>query len=437
MKVIQLPLATNKPLRLIAILLLWLGPLCVFTQEETKRYDFEVDNQSLRIALERLGELTGRNFTYNSADQSFNRAVNYSATNLPLSQILEGLLNRSGHDYKRIGNQLVVFAREQAQQHEQALPAPTSDAPPVIQRDTILVMSPPQTVYDTVVRFETITQIDTLFIRDTVFIEKPAAAKVPAKGIRRISSDIFRFEPNREDGWAMSFSYAQYYGGTNNSADESHAALLNLADETESFSLRNYALGIGGLYNKGQWTFSAAMELSGFSNRFRYNDINSIGGYYQTDTISWYYTLQAADTIWFPVTDSSYLPLDYQEVRYNQLNRVGFLGLKLSTSYRLYQQEDFNVYLKAGLGGAVPIYMDGVLLQNSENFPGTDFSEKTFQSPLLFYETGAGMNYYLADWFDLYAELSYKHFLTPLISDYELERHMRAIGLRLGLIYYF
>lgn len=436
MKPIQMPSVVKNLFRVLITICLWLAYLMAFSQlHQNENINFEVENQSIRRALDRLGEMAGLNFTYNAADPSFNRTIDYKAIDKPLSQVLEELLKRSGHDYKRIGNQLVVFVAEQTREETVAEPEYSPSRPAV--PDTVHITSPPVVVYDTVVQFETITQTDTLVIRDTVFIKQPESAKVPAASIKRLSSDIFRFEPNREDGWALSFSYAQFYGGIHNTAGDAHAALLDKSNETESFSLRNYALGIGGLYNMNQWSFSAAVGLSGFSNRFRYEDVNSSGGYYQIDTISWYYTLPSADTIWFPVTDSSYLPLDFQETRYNQLNRVGFLDLQISAAYRFFFREAYHVYVKAGFGGAMPIYKDGVLLQNKENHPGIDFGEKNFADLLLFYEGGAAVSYYIADWFDLFAELTYKRYMTPLVSDYALDKRFHGGGLRIGLVYYF
>lgn len=81
-------------------------------------------------------------------------------------------------------------------------------------------------------------QIDTLIIRDTVV--KEVFRDSPKRDIKRLPKDIFRFEPNREDGLAWGFFYGQYYGGYSQTADQIHETLLNLSKETETPVFRNF-----------------------------------------------------------------------------------------------------------------------------------------------------------------------------------------------------
>ncbi len=400
-------------------------------QEDDQRYDFEINNQSLHEVLDRLSQMAGVNFTFNAADPTFAKKITYQAKEKHFDQLLAELLVLSGHNFREIGNQLVVFPVEIADEPQQVV----SQAP-LVRYDTVFqIIERPVIQTDTLVRYETMVQIDTLIIRDTVV--KEVFRDSPKRDIKRLPKDIFRFEPNREDGLAWGFFYGQYYGGYSQTADQIHETLLNLSKETETPVFRNFSLGTELLYNKNKWTFSAGIQLTGFATRFQYDDIQQTGGYYRTDTISWYYNLVQTDTTWFPVTDSTYLPLEKSEFYYNQLNRLGYLDFQLGVAYNFYADDNISIYLKAAGGLGLLLYNDGLLLRNTSGFPGEPYTEEAFSSSLISYMTGAGVKYKAFDWWDIYAELAYRSHLGSVLEDYVIEKRNFGIGLKVGLIYYF
>lgn len=420
----------------IRLSVLWLCllvlPIISMAQHmENKRFDLEANNESLNEVLDRLSQMAGVNFTFNAADPTFAKKITYQAKEKHFDQLLAELLVLSGHNFRQIGNQLVVFPVEIADEPQQAV----SQAP-LVRYDTIFqIIEKPVVQTDTLVRYETIVQVDTLIIRDTVV--KEVFRDAPRRDFKNLPKDIFRFEPNREDGLALGFFYGQHYGGTSHTADQINEELLNLNKKTETSGFRHFYLGTELMYNKKKWTFSAGMQLTGFATRFQYDDIQQTGGYYRTDTVSWYYNVVQTDTTWFPVTDSTYLPIEKSEFYYNQLNRLGYLDLQLGVAYNFYADDNISIYLKAAGGLGLLIYKDGVLLRNASGFPGMPFEEATFSSSLISYMLGTGVKYKAFDWWDVYAELAYRSHLGSFLNDYTIEKRIFGTGLKVGFIYYF
>ncbi|NTW23309.1 MAG: hypothetical protein HGA37_01310 [Lentimicrobium sp.] len=438
MKVLSSILHLKPDFRVSLILAFWLIHLTTFSQQPAnKRYAFEAKGQSLSVVLDRLSELAPVNFTYNSADPSFSKKITYRASNKTFEQILSDILKISGHNSRQIGNQLVVYRIDAPPSEAVVQESETSGLPPAPRIDTVLsIVEKPVILNDTLVLTDTIVKTDTLLVRDTVYLEKEVI-RYRRPGLKIFSKDFFKSEPNRNDGLSLAFSYGQYYGGSSCTAGPEYSELLALTKETESMSFRNFSLGSDLNYTMSKWTFSAGLQLTGFSNRFQYNYIQSTGGYYQTDTISWYYNIIEEDTTWIAVTDSSYLPLDKEEVSYNQLNRLGFLDLQAGVTYSYFSNESFRLYLKAAFSYSFLIYSDGILLQDKPGFPGIDYSEVDFARGLFSYQFGTGISYMAGNSFDVFAEAAYKSYSSKLINDYPIDKRYFGVGLKLGLIYYF
>jgi hypothetical protein len=401
-------------------------------QSAERRIDFSASNEPLSIVLDRLSQVAAINFSYNSADLSFSKPITYSARNKTIPEITSEILNLSGHGFRQIGNQLVVYPEKIVTETNEVL---TNNMPQMPQgQDTSRVQQ--IIVRDTIVRHETVTKLDTLILRDTVFVEKEVFRDARRPDLKKNIADIFRFEPNREDGWALNIHYGQHYGGIRNKSEQAAPQFIDLLESTETNSFRNYSLGSELLHNKGKWTFSAGLQLTGFATRLKYNDIQSTGGYYRTDTISWYYTVVQTDTTWFPVTDSIFLPLNRTEINYNQLNKVGYLDFTLGAYYSFYADANISLYLKANLGASFLIYSDGVLLQNTTGYPGEDYKNADFNNSLMFYQLGVGLRYKVGNWFDVFGEFSFRNYFGTIMNSYPVDRKYYMTGIRVGLIYY-
>ncbi len=419
----------KSPIRLTAFLFVLLGLQLVHGQgNNAALLDFEARNLPLSQVLDRLSQLAPLNFTYNSADASFSKTIDYAARGKTAEQMLAEILSISGHDIRQIGNQMVVFPLP-VQQQAASPPPPTLPAP---RPDTVLrIVEVPVIVRDTLVLRETVVQRDTVVVRDTIIKE---VVRDGRRDLKRLPKDIFRFEPNREDGWSVSMHYGQYYGGFANSGEDT--PLLNLNKQTESSTFRHYSLGAAVNLHKKQWTFTAGAQLKGFSSRFRYDDLQRSGGFYQTDTISWYYTIVQTDTTWFPVTDSIFLPIDKSEFYYNQLNRLGYLEVYAGLAYSYFSNNTFSLYVNANVGAGFLIYRDGVLIQNVAGFPGAQYKQQDIAGTLLTYQFGTGMRYKAFDWIDLFGEITYQGHTGNLFDNYVVDKRNTAFGLKIGLYRY-
>lgn len=422
----------------LAAFFFWLFPLLSTAQQNVAPvYNFEVKNRPLGEALDKLSVLTSVNFSYNSDDASFQQKINYKASAKPLQVILSDILTASGHNFKQIGRQFVIYNAAVAKENNvQPEPLPIKESTFPLKDTLVLQKEVPVLVYDTIYLKDTLIKTETLVIRDTVIQEKIVYRTNRKPGLRNFPKDFFQFDPNRNDGPFLVFSYGQHYGGFLKSDVQDTDKLAELTDETESQGFRNFSVGSELGYNYQKWAVNFGIQYKGFSSRFRYNQVISSGGYYQRDTVSWYYNVAGNDTTWIAVTDSSYLPFEKSEINYNQLNRVGFLDFNLGLYYNYFAFANTRLYLKGGIGYSVMIHKDGILIQDKPGYPGTDYRNVNLRKNLMNYQLGTGICYMAGNKFDLYAELGYQGYSAGILQDYPLDKRLYSIGLKLGLIFF-
>lgn len=415
----------------------------------TTLYDFEVNDKPLYEVLDKLSDLTSINFTYNSNETAFSQKITFKANKKTFEVILNDILNLSGQKSKIIGKQWVIYTSKVVRETPSEpvdLPLPQVELPksqveepakaPIAQA-LILPVSKP----DTIVFRDTLFLKETLFLKDTITIVIRDTVTVIKEirhnrkpGFRNFPKDFFQFDPNRSDGPFLSLSYGQYYGGLQNTSDAGFEKLLQLNKESESMSFRNFSVTGEFGYNYKKWAASLGVGLKGFSNRFKYSQLITSGGYYRNDTVSWYYNVSEMDTTWFAVTDSTYLPFEKEEVNYNQLNRLGFLDFQLSLAYTWLAYENARLYIKGGLGYGMMIYQDGILLRNEKNYPGLEYSAASLNKHYMSYQVGTGINYMAGNNFDIFAEIGYQGYTKSMIVDYPINKKLSAVGIKVGLI---
>ncbi len=408
----------------------------------TTAYDFEVKNKPLYEVLDKLSTLASINFTYNSNEPAFGQRITYKASKKTFDNILNDILILSGQKSKKIGNQWVIYANEAIKETpvenvvlpEQKIVEPLEST--IAPINTVQVIKP-DTLFlkDTIILKETVIQKDTIILKDTITIIKEVRHN-RKPGFRNFPKDFFQFDPNRSDGIFLGLSYGQYFGGVQNKSDAGYEDLLKLSNDSESLSFRNYSLGADVGYSYNTWAFSFGLGLKGFSNRFKYSQLITTGGYYRHDTVSWYYNVAEMDTTWFAVTDSTYLPFEKVEVNYNQLNRLGMLDLQLGVAYTWFAYANTRLYLKGGVGYSMMIYHDGILLQNKRDFPGMNFSEASLARNRMTYQLATGINFMAGNSFDLFAEIGYQGYSKSLINEYPIEKRLFSVGFKMGIIFF-
>ena len=405
---------------------------------QQKTYDFQVQSQSLAKVLDRLSVIGSVKFAYNAADPSFSKSIDYEAKGKTFGRILSDILEISGHKYTQVGNQLVIYSPEFPpagvnQDTPENDNSRKTNNPPTVQKVATVYRDIPVFLHDTLLIRDTITKTEKVIVYDT--IEKLVYRKRP--GFEKLT-DFFGFDPDRSEGFFMAFTYGQHYGGLLNSSNNNeNSQLVDLIRQTESPGLRNFSAEADLGYNSGRWTFTTGIQLKGFANRFKYNQLITTGGYHRVDTLTWYYNIEQGDTTWFPVTDSVYLPLEKSEVKFDQLNRTGFLELQAGLGYVWFAWSNLRLYIKGSAGYSFMIYNNGIILQDKEGYPGIEYDKMNIRKNMFSWQIGTGASYMATNKLDLIGELVYQNYSSSLFPGYPVGRRYYSVGIKIGVLYFF
>ena len=387
------------------------------------------ENEKLSVVLIKLSETRGLNFSYDANDPIYNEEVSYSAEGKDTDKILDEILINTGLEYKHIGNQIVLFqpkggaiesiGNESGLPNEENIPK-ENNLSGFISGGTILEYK-----LDTIYLMDTILRVDTIRLLDTVFIEKTKPEPTPSAKIKKIPVDFFQPGAIRDEGWAMDIFATPILSD------------FSMVDGQNPFTLRSFSLGFDAVKLIERWNISAGLRLTQFNQKFKQQYSIQEGGFYNTDTIDAYYTVIDMDTSWYYVTDSTWVPLQTVDYSYDQKNILGYLELNLSASYDIFQGQKTRVYLKAGGQISFLIYDNGIAIPDKNNGKGVNFDELQFNSINYSFLLGAGMKYRLADRADFFTELYYSRYLNQLTNDFPVNTNINAVGLKLGLVFYF
>jgi hypothetical protein len=272
-------------------------------------------------------------------------------------------------------------------------------------------------------------------ITDTVFIETP---DVPLRKTQTVKDlkNVFRAAPDRENGWAVSFSYAQMLAGYSYNENPEGISNAGKFKDSEPVSFRNFSLGTNIRYNLQKLSFNAGLKLTGFSHKFSYQETNATGGFFDVDTLDIYYTVVQSDTTYIFVTDSSWVPLEQSTQTYDRLNQIGLLEFHIGAGYKFYSSRDVSFYASLGFDAGIPVWVNGSTILDMDDFPAEELTKDLFSKTTLAWSAGIGGSYKITNWSDLFGEIFYKHYLNEFVETYPLERRMYGIGLRVGLLYY-
>lgn len=388
---------------------------------------FSIDDEKLSSALYRLANESDMNFAYDSGDSLFNTKLSYIAVDKQPLVILEELLSNTSHTYKQIGNQIVIYKYKNNNRQPSLVNENTVDADIPVAIIPFQKNIPVEPITDTVFIQDTIVKIqtDTILITDTVFVEKEKPKKPPITKIKDIPVDYFNPSASRENGWLASIYFAPVVSD------------FSLARQTDAFTVRNFSLGMEASKIFNDWNISGGFKLTHFAETFNHSYIITDGGYFVTDTIDEYYTVSQSDTAWFYITDSTWKPVDNHEYSYNINNRIGYLEFVASLSFDYYSNRKLRLYVKAGAQAGVLIYSTGLAIPDPNEPVGVDFADLKFNTISYSILAGAGIKYRINEYFDFNSELYYFKNFSEVIIDYPLDKKIRGVGLKLGLIYYF
>jgi len=402
-----------------------------------RRISFQANEEKLRSILDRLSSEQHISFSYNPGEKSFDTRLTYSTSNTPLQTVLKEILTLSGHDFRLIGGQIAIYSVKA--EVPAVRPQPVAESQPLIDPeptpDTIQteVLVP---VRDTIFLRDTIIRVDTLILRDTVLVEKEAPKTTRPERPSPLREDMFRFEPDRNNGWSIMPFYKHMAALNRFRTDESYDELLRLTEEAESISWMNQAIGVDARLSRNSWHITSGLKYTRFTSRFNYNYELFEGGFFRTDTIDSYYTLPQTDTIWHYVTDSTWMPLISREFNYNRVNRLAYLEIPVLIGYNIFTDVNWRFWLNAGINIGILTGRNGVAIQDTGEYAGVDFEDLDFKPVVLSYAVAAGVRYRINEWVDASAELIYRQHLSAIMRDYQLDKRIGAAGLKLGIVYY-
>ncbi len=412
---------------LVVAILLFLGFPKFMLGQSKETIDFTVDEQKLSSALIMLANKADLNFSYNSDEELFQNIISYSAQDKSPLIILDELLINTNHEFKVIGNQVVIFRSTSTPQDFEK--ENTSQPPLASEAATATVITRYITrpVYDTIIITDTIIEFktDTVFVYDTVLIEKEKPKKPQNNRVKEIPVDYFNKELSRESGWAGNIFAGPIISD------------FSLVSQEKNFNVRNFSLGIELTKLHNNWNFTGGMKLTHFSERFDHSYSVQEGGFFVTDTIDEYYTVSNNDTSYFYVTDSTWKPVNNQEYNYAVKNRIGMLEFALSVSYDFYANKNVRVYGKLGAQVGFIIYKNGIALPDLNQPEGVNFADLNFAAQSFSGFAGIGLKYRMSSKFDFNPEVYYLRYFNEIVTDYPKSTIISGVGIKIGLIYYF
>lgn len=436
---------SHKMKRILAILFLVSGLAVQLSAQKT--IAFKATNESLGSVLLRLAATNTVNLTYNPADPALETKVNYATTAKNPTEILNDILSQTKRDFKQVGNHFVIVhsnekpSQTPVKKQETAVskaPVQAVESYPaaVLRQAENIILPDTIVVNDTIVRIDTVVVIQEKIVVDTVYIRESVEQQMRGQRSLNLSRNVFRFEANRQDGWAFAIHYDQLLAGMLPQNEIVPTPELEPVKASESLSLRNFGLGLSARYNKGRLSVETGLSLNVFNNRFRYTELIETGGFFRLDTLDTYFTIIQNDTNYFYVTDSTYIPLDRSETIYDRNNRISILEISAGLQYILLNTGDFNFYFSGGLGLALPIWVKGNIIVNETGYPVQDFDKNNVAQSMLSWRTGLGVRFQLSNFVDLYAEPYYKRYMNEPTPLHPLSRRLQGGGLRFGMIYY-
>jgi len=384
------------------------------------KINFNAQNEKLSIILYRLANEANVNFTYDAGDNVFDNTYTYNAINKSPLVILDELLSNTNHEYKQIGNQIVIFKNNSNIKYEddEIVAVVSSENNESIVHGVIV-----DTIY---IRDSIITVIsDTIRIIDTIYIEKQKKKPQPIVKVKDIPTDYFNKVSSREKGWSASVFIAPIVSN------------ISLAQESGAVSFRNFSLGIEASKIFNNWNILGGIKLTQFSEKFNHTYTVNDGGFFVTDTVDTYYTIIQTDTAWYYITDSTWKPIDNHEYSYNISNRIGYIEFSTGASFDYYSTSKIRLYIKAIGQMGILMYRNGLAIPDSNNPEGVDFADLNFSTASYSILLGTGIKYRINKQLDFNSEIYYLNYFTDMVVDYPHNTKVRGVGIKFGLMYYF
>ena len=407
--------------RLVILLVIFASSTSLFAVtagQDGTLISFRADNESVRSVLQRLSVNHWLNITFNASNEDFDATINYRAEDKRPETILAEILSLIRYEYSSIGNQLVVHRSERFEQ--------LSQEGLVSHVDTVLqIVEIPVVVYDTIKMYQTKTEI--------VYRTQPYTTFVRPLVINRPLSQPLRV---RHERFSVSLSYAQILAGFRyTDAMPSDEKLLDVRNADGS-SFRNYMITGGVHYRIGAMVLSSSISIDGYSLPFNYRELFTSGGYHLVDTLDSFYTIVNGEQVWVHITDSTYVPLESKERLFDRTNKFGMLNARFSFAYDVYMENNYSIFVLAGMQIGFPVWQRGNTIVDLEEYPAIPMVAEELHDFVYGYHAGTGVRARLNNELDLLVSATYQRHLNEMFRSHPLNRRFRGMSLQAGIQYY-
>jgi len=392
-----------------------------------------VVDEPLSALMDRLTRNTGITFSYNPDQLNTSKPFTLNIVRKPLHEVLDILFNGSGFGYRHTGNQVVIYNLNPAEKSDPEVkqdreePLPVKVAPTIV-RDTVYLTQRE-------VRTDTLTLRDTLVRFDTVFILR----KSPDDRIGKedIFSDLEALskEQTREFRVYAGVNLAWLAGKTTFSGSQAYEA--KLADYRK-FHSDNHLSGSAGVevqVSYARVALATGVMFTSFGQNLDYSYQISSGGFFRKDTLDAYYTLSGADTSWFYVLDSTYIPLDLQKYGYTSLIRRNYAEIPLTIQYN-FPVAQMLIYLRAGLIAGINSGGEGLYILTDREGAG-DIAELDVRSVVFSGLIGAGVMLPVHKKLIFRSGILYRRQMQGVYKNFPVDTRFGALGINAGLLYKF
>lgn len=408
-----------------------LVPIVVSAQQPSldALVSLSVSNEPVAVALDRLSINCGITFSYNPDQLETEKAVTVKFSNKPLYEVLAAILPPDRFGYKLSGNQVVLYELKTdnlvvVPDEAEMLPK----AQETVNKPDTVFMTRIEIRNDTIMHTDTVMKHDTLYIMHTVTRDKPIT-----------SDDIFSDQTSLPEEQTKDFAFEAGFSLTWLISVSEFSAEPSFSDKLENYrnaysnSLLSGSLNLDLRIRYARFSLETGVSYTGFNEKLNYNYVVKNGGYYRKDTLDAYYTLIESDTSWFYVLDSTYLPLDQKDYRYNTGIHHGFIEVPLAFQYN-HPVGRMLVYGKAGIIASVHAGSKGWYLLPEEDGVG-NIAELNTRTVVLSWLIGAGALFPLNKKFTLNAGVIYRKQLQSIYKNFPIDKRFGAFGVNAGIIY--
>ena len=384
-----------------------------------KKVSFTFSDMALANVLRSIGNKTGVKFSYNPDVIQPNKRINMRFNNTPLRDVLKQLLNDPTISYREIGNQIVLYRGDPSQfplepnqqliQGKPVIVIPAKKIPDTVyvyQLDTLIINRT-----DTILRSISITRYDTIRILDTVYIEKSKPTQSAGKPLKdNFNNNSVTHRKFKEDNGFYTGIYVEMLPGdvtyaTTSTGSADYTSLMQNSVAGQSFK---FSTGILAGYDYHLFGIKAGVGYARLGEKFSHSFSVESGGFFKTDTVEKYYTLSGADTSWFYITDSTWMPKDSKNYSYNKVNSYHYIDVPVSVKLRFLRKRTFEIYALGGVNANILVSADALQINPDDKLAVIDVSENDLRKVLLSWHTGIGATYKINPRSGLVAETCYR-----------------------------